>query len=152
MGISKECPCLNQYNYGTWNSFLNVYLLKKVVLLSNHENHLQITQALFIFIISSKAQCDIGHCDSARNFCIFYQKNSCHKILYFFEIMDNIYFDHCWVNGKVWNRINFSTFVLVYLLKKKLLFLNCSQAQPRLTYRQFLTSAILLSWITPSMN
>ena len=42
MEISKECPCLNQYYYETWNSYLNVYLLKKVVLLSNHENHLQI--------------------------------------------------------------------------------------------------------------
>ena len=41
MEISKECPCLNQYYYETWNSYLNVYLLKKVVLLSNHENHLQ---------------------------------------------------------------------------------------------------------------
>ena len=41
MEISKECPCLNQYYYETWNSYLNVYLLKIVVLLSNHENHLQ---------------------------------------------------------------------------------------------------------------
>ena len=36
--ISKECPWLNQYYYETLNSYLNLYLLKKVVLLSNHEN------------------------------------------------------------------------------------------------------------------
>ena len=41
MGISKECHRLNQYYYETSNYYLNVYLLKTVLLLSNHENHLQ---------------------------------------------------------------------------------------------------------------
>ena len=41
MKIVKECHCLNQYYYETWNSYINIYLSKIVVLLSNHENYLQ---------------------------------------------------------------------------------------------------------------
>ena len=41
MEISKVCHCLNQYYYETRNSYLNVYLLKIVVLFSDRENHLQ---------------------------------------------------------------------------------------------------------------
>ena len=37
----KECDYLNQYYYENWNSYLNVYLLKIVVLLCNHEHNLQ---------------------------------------------------------------------------------------------------------------
>ena len=41
MEILKESHCLYQYYYETWNSYLNVYLLKTVVLFPNHENNLQ---------------------------------------------------------------------------------------------------------------
>ena len=41
MEILKECHCLYQYYSETWNSDLNVWLLKIKELLSNHENHLQ---------------------------------------------------------------------------------------------------------------
>ena len=41
MEILKECHGLYHYYYETWNSYLNVCLLKKVILFSNHENHLQ---------------------------------------------------------------------------------------------------------------
>ena len=33
MEISKECNCLYKYYYETWNSYLNVSLLKVVVLI-----------------------------------------------------------------------------------------------------------------------
>ena len=29
MEILKECPCLNQYYYKAWSSYLNVYLIQK---------------------------------------------------------------------------------------------------------------------------
>ena len=41
MEILKEPHCLYLYYYETWNSFLNVCLLKIVALFPNHENHLQ---------------------------------------------------------------------------------------------------------------
>ena len=41
MEILKKCHCVNQYYYETWNSYLNVHLLKRVVLFSNRENYLQ---------------------------------------------------------------------------------------------------------------
>ena len=41
MEILRECHGLYQYYNKTWNSYLNFCLLKIVVLLSNHENHLQ---------------------------------------------------------------------------------------------------------------
>ena len=41
MEILKEYYCFYQYYYETCNSYLNVYLLKIVVLFSNQENHLQ---------------------------------------------------------------------------------------------------------------
>ena len=41
MDILKECHCLYQHYYKTWNCCLNICLLKIKVLLLNHENHLQ---------------------------------------------------------------------------------------------------------------
>ena len=41
MEILKECHRLYQCYYETWNSYLNVYLSKIIVLFSYHENHLQ---------------------------------------------------------------------------------------------------------------
>ena len=41
MKILKECHCLYQCYYETSNAYLNVCLLKTVILLSNHENHHQ---------------------------------------------------------------------------------------------------------------
>ena len=40
MDIFKVSHCLYQYYYETLNSYLNDCLLKVVVLVSNHENHL----------------------------------------------------------------------------------------------------------------
>ena len=37
MEILKECHCVYQYYNETWNSYLNLYLLNIVVLLSTHE-------------------------------------------------------------------------------------------------------------------
>ena len=46
MEILKEYHYLYQHYYETCNSYLNICQLKIVVLLSNHENHLQ-TNRLF---------------------------------------------------------------------------------------------------------
>ena len=54
MEIFKECHCLYQCYYENWDSYLNIYPLKIVVLLSNHENHLQtifFTQEDWILVI-----------------------------------------------------------------------------------------------------
>ena len=41
MEILKECHCIYLNYYESWNSFLNLSLLKIAVLFPNHENHLQ---------------------------------------------------------------------------------------------------------------
>ena len=41
MEILKECHCIYLNCYESWNSFLNLCLLKIVLLFPNHENHLQ---------------------------------------------------------------------------------------------------------------
>ena len=46
MEILKECHFLYQCYHKTGNFYLNVYLLKIVVLFSNHENNLEIVFCL----------------------------------------------------------------------------------------------------------
>ena len=45
MEILKECHFLYQCYHKTGNFYLNVYLLKIVVLFSNHENNLEMSFA-----------------------------------------------------------------------------------------------------------
>ena len=88
MEILKECHCLYQYYYETWNSYLNVCLLKIVVLLSNRENYLQtiflrkgIVYLLFYFL-SQHFLYDHFHS---------HVKEYCAQFLYFFPWQINFF-------------------------------------------------------------